>query len=690
MESGVFKFHRSETHSVGLLNLMPWPQDVKFDSKTYVKAKNLDGQMKIDGWNERSEYGKYAELRLNQRLQNLWGKGSPSGHPESCTWKEDGVTFSVQVSCKSEFSLPSLNMNEEYTLKIDDKGLISVSAESGHGVLRAFVTIAQLLTTYNGDAYFPLVEIKDKPSLKWRGLMLDVSRHFHPIEQIVSLLDGMEFVKLNVFHWHLSDDQGFRVESKVFPKLHTQASEGEYFTQEQVKLVIKEATARGIRVVPEFDMPAHNGAVLLAYPELCASKVGPTSLPKTWGVLPWVLDPTNDAVYDWIQKFLTEMTSLFPDDYFHIGGDEVPSIAWKEPSIKSWMKIKGIQSQHDLQHYFTHKVMLMLGKLGKRLVGWDEITIPALPKNVTIQIWRGWVPGIAGKVSRQGLQSVMSAELYLDWTRPIKHYYKQSPHSNQAGRVGGEACMWSEWASHNVDNRIWPTMAAIAERLWRKDTPFGGHAQMYGRMFGMSKTLSLIGIRHLAVYELALDTLISGKPYDYGDVLKWNKVADTPLKKLVRRLINALQPVNRVGGGEKHDLIHIPDALRPDSLEMRALGFLCEKVTEEKFQNQERVSILKAYLAKYSSLNAELLKKNAFSKRLLSKAQIASERISAISSKAEEMLQALSEGNGAKASSLKNQLLRMIVTSEETTVGGNKLIIEFAHVIETMLAGRIK
>ena len=229
--------------------------------------------------------------------------------------------------------------------------------------------------------------------------MIDVGRHFMPLDVLRRNLDGMEAVKLNVFHWHLSENQGFRVESKKLPKLHQKGSDGNYYTQAEIKDLIAYAADRGIRIVPEFDMPGHSTAWFVGYPEI-ASGPGPYAIERNWGVMDPAMDPTNEKTYKFLETFIGEMTKLFPDKYFHIGGDEVNGKEWDRNSkIQEFMHSHNIKSNAELQAYFNEHVSKIVSKNNKIMVGWDEILQPSLPKNIVIQSWRG--PGL----SRTGRQT---------------------------------------------------------------------------------------------------------------------------------------------------------------------------------------------------------------------------------------------------------------------------------------------
>src|ERR1700677_250162 len=210
-----------------------------------------------------------------------------------------------------------------------------------------------------------------------------------PVDVIERTLDGMAAVKLNVFHWHLSEDQGFRMESRAFPKLTELGSDGLFYTQEQAREIIAYARERGIRVVPEFDMPGHSTAWFVGYPEL-ASGPGPYQIERKWGVMDPAMDPTNEKTYKFLDEFIGEMTKVFPDHFFHIGGDEVNGKQWDaNPKVQEFMRAHKLKSDQELQQYFTLQVQKIVSKRRKLMVGWDEILSPGMPEDIVIQSWRG-------------------------------------------------------------------------------------------------------------------------------------------------------------------------------------------------------------------------------------------------------------------------------------------------------------
>src|SRR5690606_32215114 len=260
-------------------------------------------------------------------------------------------TCSFVISNRRQGKL-ALGEDDSYRLEIGPKQAV-LQAETDLGVLRGLETILQLLTADQDGPFFPAVRITDQPRFPWRGLLIDCARHFQPVEVIKRNLDGMAAVKLNVLHWHLTDDQGFRVESKVFPRLHQEGAAGAYYTQEQIREVINYADLRGIRVVPEFDLPGHTSSWVLGYPEL-ASAPGPHHPEIGFGVKDTLLNPAREETYTFLAAFFQEMAALFPDEYIHIGGDENNGRQWlANPEIQAFMRDHGLPDNHATQTYFN-------------------------------------------------------------------------------------------------------------------------------------------------------------------------------------------------------------------------------------------------------------------------------------------------------------------------------------------------
>ena len=468
---------------------------------------------------------------------------------------------------------PELGEDESYTLEIASSGA-TLNAPTTLGALRGLQTFLQLVRQTSAGFAAPAVSIQDQPRFPWRGLMIDVSRHFMPLEVLRRNLDGMEAVKLNVLHLHLSDNQGFRIESKKFPKLQEMGSDGLYYTQAEMKDLIDYAADRGIRIVPEFDVPGHSTSWLVGYPEL-ASSPGPFSIGPGWGVFDPAMDPTEDRTYKFLNTFFGEMAKLFPDAYFHIGGDEVNGKAWDaNPKIQQFKREHNLADNEALQAYFTKRVQEIVHKHHKIMVGWDEILHPGIPKDVMIQSWRGQAS--LAEAAKQGYSGILSAGYYLDLNQPTAEHYAVDPMTGPTADLtpeqkqhilGGEACMWSEYVSpETVDSRIWPRTAAIAERLWSPQDVTDVNS-MYARMAEISHRLDWLGLTHNLNYESMLRRIAGS-----DDITALRVLADAvePVKGYTRYELAVTPPTSAT------PLNRLVDAAHPESLPARRFAELVD------------------------------------------------------------------------------------------------------------------
>lgn len=478
------------------------------------------------------------------------------------------ATLVIDVAGPGE-KIQSMDEDESYSLDVSPRR-VTMQANTVVGALRGLETLLQLVESDSLGFYLPLAHIEDHPRFPWRGLLIDVSRHFQTVEEIERNLDAMAAVKLNVLHWHLSDDQGFRVESKLHPELQRRGSDGLYYTQEQIREVVAYARDRGIRVIPEFDMPGHSTSWLVGYPQY-ASAPGPYTVGRRMSGYEATFDPTRESVYRFIDSFVGEMAKLFPDPYWHIGGDEVNPKQWNENArIRRFMKRHGFADNAALQAYFNRRLSAILKKHGKRMVGWDEIMHPRLPKNVVVQSWRGQKS--LGDGARQGFKGILSAGYYLDHMQTARQLYLVDPvppgtdlDSAQAAMIlGGEACMWAELITdENIDSRIWPRTAAIAERFWSPGT-VRDVDDMYRRLAYTSLELESLGLRHVSGPETMLRRIAG-------------PANDAELESLLRlmRLVEPLslgQHVRVFRPLVTHPLVRPGDIARPDPAEARALS----------------------------------------------------------------------------------------------------------------------
>jgi hexosaminidase len=461
--------------------------------------------------------------------------------------------------------------------------------------------VLQLLDADRNGYFLPGVQIDDRPRFPWRGLMIDVARHFQTMEVLKRNLDGMGAVKMNVFHWHLSEDQGFRVESKKFPKLHQLGSDGNYYTQEQVKEIIAYARDRGIRVVPEFDIPGHSTAWLVGYPEL-GSAPGPYTIERRPGIFEPALDPTREEVYKFLDTFLGEMAALFPDDYLHIGGDENEGKQWdRNPAIQAYMKEKGIKDNHALQAYFNTRLLKILQKHKKKMVGWDEILQPELPKDAMIQSWRG--TAALADAARKGYDGILSNGYYIDLIQPASQHYVPDPlpadstlTPEEAKHVlGGEATMWAEWVTpETIDSRIWPRTAAIAERLWSPRT-VTDVADMYRRLAVISLQLEELGLTHKRNQEMMLRRLVRND--DIGPLRTLVSVIE-PVKEYRRYQLRPQTMLSPLTG--------VIDAATPDSETARKFQWMVSEFLNDGPRYQLYRAELSEMLGDWQTAGASL------------------------------------------------------------------------------------
>ena len=490
----------------------------------------------------------------------------------------DSSKATLVVHCESAGRrIQELGEDESYSLDVTTSRA-TLNAATPLGVLHGLQTFLQLVGTSTSGFAVPVVTISDQPRFAWRGLLIDVSRHFIPLDVMKRNLDGMAAVKLNVLHWHLSDDEGFRVESKRFPKLHELGSEGQYYTQAEIRDFLAYARERGIRVVPEFDMPGHSRSWVAGYPEL-ASMPGPYKAGRIQDA-DTVMDPTLEGTYKFLDKFIAEIAGLFPDAYFHIGGDEVNNKPWdSNPKIREFLHSHGMKNNQDLQAYFNQRLQKIVSKHGKIMMGWDEVLHPDLPKSVVVHSWRGQESLSAA--ARQGHSGLLSNGYYLDLMWPAARHYAVDPMAipvadpksdatpgaaapltpDEAKRIlGGEACMWAEYITpETIDSRIWPRMAAVAERFWSPQDVTDPKS-MYRRLDEVSVRLGWLGLTHESNYAPMLRRLAGGE-----DIRALRILADAvePTKDYTRSEVWPQPPVKRV------PLNRLVDAARPESTTAR-------------------------------------------------------------------------------------------------------------------------
>ncbi len=554
------------------------------------------------------------------------------------------------ISCSNEGEkIQKLDEDESYRLEINSQEA-RLDAPNPLGVIHGLQTFLQLLTAGPDGISAPAVIIEDRPRFAWRGLLIDVSRHFMPVEAIKRNLDGMEAMKLNVLHWHLSDDQGFRVESKRFPKLQQMSSDGQYYTQEQIKDVIAYARDRGIRVVAEFDVPGHTTSWFVAYPQL-ASAPGRYEIWRRFGVNDPVMDPSRAHTYHFLDDFVGEMSRLFPDEYFHIGGDEVNGKQWDaSPHIRKFKRRHHLANHYDVQEYFNQRLQAIVKEHKKIMVGWDEIVHVGLPTDVVVQSWRGQQS--LAEAARRGYRGLLSFGYYLDLMQPAAQHYLIDPLASspadlspeeKARILGGEACMWAEFVTpDNIDERIWPRAAAVAERLWSQPD-VRDVDDMYRRLQAASGYLASAGLLHQEQYRFMLERLAGGKEIEplraLADVLE-------PVKRYARpksRQYETSTPLNR-----------LVDAVRPESDAGRTFSAMTQRFLSQPDSVSEGAG-LREQLVVWQD-NDQRLKPLLERNPLLQEAVPLSRNLSAVAATGLEALRYLTAGGRAPAAWRDQQL----------------------------------
>lgn len=489
--------------------LMPLPRTITFGAGFLP----LPGMLTPDWSGCRSAELPGALARLYSDIARLTGTPSDPEKP-----------VRLAIHCETSGAVAH-DRHEAYKLTVAEDG-VRIDAAGPAGVLRAFATLRQLVMLQRGQPELAFAAIEDAPRFPWRGIMLDVARNFLSVETIERQIDAMERVKLNVLHLHLSDDQGFRVESKRYPKLNAQSP---YYTQAQVRSLVTYAADRGVLVVPEFDVPGHTRAIVDAYPEIglrAAKAVG--AFPRDVA-----LNPASPRTYRFLQSLIEEMAPLFPGPYFHIGGDEVSAAAWEDSAeVKALMAREQLATKADVEAYFARRVTKIVRRAGKTSMGWDEITNAGLADDVVIHAWQS--SNATAAAVAKGYRTVVSAGYYLDLLMPTDFHYaidpldpaaagftpeeaerarKASPliarvltdaviakplpplTAEQAQLVlGGEAALWGVQVTDEMaDHRLWPRAAALAERFW-SPAHVRDASEMYRRLVAVDHQLTVMGL----------------------------------------------------------------------------------------------------------------------------------------------------------------------------------------------------
>ena len=456
--------------------------------------------------------------------------------------------FSNAISCRLN---PAFAAEEGYWLSVT-KSSIRIEAKTPKGIFYAFQTLRQLMSSaieqrnrVEKDFVWriPCVEIEDAPSFAYRGIMLDVSRHFMPKEVVKRCIDLMAFHKLNIFHWHLTDDQGWRIEIKKYPKLTSVGGfrdktiighirnkpyqwnverYGGFYTQEDVKEIVAYARKRFVEIIPEIEMPGHSVAALAAYPEFSCTG-GPFEVEGRWGIFNDVYC-TKESTFGFMQDILDEVTQLFPSSYIHIGGDEAPRLRWKNcVHCQQRMKQENLTKEVQLQTYFVNRIESYLNKKGKRIIGWDEILEGGIPQRATVMSWRGEEGGIHAAKAGYDVSMTPVKNLYLNRYQldpkseplanggfvPLEKVYEYYPIpavlTPEEGKhiLGVQGNMWTEYIAtpEHLEYMFFPRTAAVAEVAWapKAQKNYKGFCQ---RLADVEKHYDAMGLHYCKKVQL--------------------------------------------------------------------------------------------------------------------------------------------------------------------------------------------
>src|SRR5260370_42255428 len=562
----VLAFFLSSSCSAQEFNLMTWPARIE-QREGFLKVVELP-RFDVKGGDDRVQY---AIVHLRRQLGAETKLSSRKKRD-----REHAPLFVIRCDTPGQ-KLQALGEDESYSLVVGENK-VELTVAALLGILGGGEALLQLIQKDKHGWIIPAVRVEDRPRFPWRGLMIDVSRHFMPLEVIKRNIDGMAAVKLNTLHLHLSDDEGFRVESKNAPKLQELASDGQFYTQDQIRELLSYAREPGVRVVPEFDIPGHAVSWLIAHPNI-ASAPPPAHLVRGMSdeVRP-PIDPTLEETYQVLDKPLCEMASLFPDPYFHIGGDEVDGRYWdNNEELQEWMRAHDIKDNHALQTYFNKRVQAILAKHGKHMKRGDEILNPHLPKDTLVQSWRG--PETLANAARMGFSTILSAGWYLDLMYPASQHYAVEPLSGESALLtddqkslilGGEAAQWTEYVTPEIlDNRLWPRLGAIAERLW-SPASVTGIASMYRRLHPLNPNLENLKFLNNANSKKMVNRIAGKTPRQLFETLS---AVVEPVKDYER---GKTQPY-----GTQTPLNRLVDAVSPESNAGREFNILAQKAIQD-------------------------------------------------------------------------------------------------------------
>ena len=465
-----------------------------------------------------------------------------------------GIRENLIINIKNE----GLKSNGNYKLKVDEEKILIEGSQKG--IFYGFQTLFQLILLNNenfkGNFKIPCVDIQDSSSFSHRGFLMDCCRHFFSVETIKKYIDLLAFYKMNVLHWHLTEDQGWRIEIEKYPRLNSIGSYrkdstglyGGFYTKNEIKEIVDYAAERHIEIIPEIELPGHSTAAIAAYPYLsCLQK--PIDVANTWGVFKEIYCAGNDSVFLFLENIFEEIVDLFPSKRIHIGGDEAPKFRWEHCNkCQNRMKSENLSDEHALQSYFIERIAEILAKKNRSVIGWDEILESKINSEVSIQSWRGFSGGI--EAVKQGKKAIMSptSHCYFDYeieSIDLEKVYSFSPIPSgldsieQTLIIGGECNLWSERIPNEkeLDYKSFPRLLAMSEVLWRN--PKKNYLNFQKRVeshypildvlnvdYGIESNPAIIELEHAEKTHAIIETKVKNLKYFFH----WGDDSLIPLK----------------------------------------------------------------------------------------------------------------------------------------------------------------
>ncbi|KAF1712128.1 beta-N-acetylhexosaminidase [Pseudoxanthomonas kalamensis DSM 18571] len=499
----------------------------------------------------------------------------------------------LKIECCTSETRTSIDLPasaEAYSLQFS-RGELVLKSDTQIGVLRGLATLRQLVYQDDDGAHVRVASIQDAPRFAWRGLMIDTARHFMSVAAIKRQIDAMEIVKLNVLHLHLSDNEAFRIQSLQYPKL-TEATNGDFYTQGQIRDLVAYAADRGVTIVPEIDLPGHTAAMIAAYPFLASAPGAQVGLTGP------AINPIDPKTYELLDNLVKEIAGLFPSPYFHAGGDEVSGADWAQSeTIQAFMAQNGLADKTALQAYFLDRLSAIVKKHDKKLLGWEDVIHGETPDDIVIQTWKSSTA--VAKATGTGKRVIVSSGYYLDHLNPSAFHYQVDPldptayaldpdnynaikaafpeistffsddmlkvpglkldPSQSALVIGGEAPIWSEIVTDEMlDGRVWPRLAAVGERLW-SPAATRDIDDLHARLFAVQDLLRTLGLQDRANQERMLSRIAPG---DTGPAATLLEVT-APVRNFAH--MHAMRDMMRGQTPSVQHFNQLADAASPDS-----------------------------------------------------------------------------------------------------------------------------